>query len=84
MRKTGKANEHFKTLSELSEKIMVLGESIKRAEKDMEPVWMDQIEEKDLRDVRNRMKAVENALRVLQEEIGHMEAEHCKGTKGKQ
>ena len=80
----GKTKEHFKTLSELSEKIMALGESIKRAEGDMESVWMDQIEEKDLRDVKNRMKAVENALRVLQEEIVHMEAEHCKGTKGKQ
>jgi hypothetical protein len=37
----GKANEHLNTLSELSEKIMSLGESIKKAEKDMESVWMD-------------------------------------------
>jgi len=61
---------------------MALGESIKKAEKDMESVWMDQIEEIDLRDVKEGMKAVENALHLLQEEVGHVEAEHCKGTKG--
>lgn len=80
----GKANEHFKTLSELSERIMALGESIKKAEGDMKSVWTDQIEEIDLREVKGRMKAVENALHLLQEEVEHMEAEHCKGTRGKQ
>lgn len=80
----GKANEHFKTLSELSEKIMALGESIKKAEKDMESVWMDQLEEIDLGDVKDRMKSVEDALHLLQEEIGHMEVEHCKGNRDKQ
>ena len=78
----GKANEHLKTLSELSQKIMALGESIKKAEKDMQSVWMDQVEEIDLRDVKSRMKAVEKALHLLQEEVSHMEAEHCKRTTG--
>jgi hypothetical protein len=80
VRKMGKAKEHFKTLSELSEKIMVLGESIKKAEKDMESVWMDQVEEIDLRNVKDCMKSVEDALHLLQEEVSHMAAEHCKGT----
>ena len=78
----GKANEHLNTLSKLSEKIMSLGESIKKAEKDMESVWMDQVEEIDLRDVKNRMKSVEDALHLLQEEVSHMEAEHCRRTIG--
>ena len=78
----GKANEHLKTLSELSQKIMALGESIKKAEKDMQSVWMDQVEEIDLRNVKDRMKTVEDALHLLQEEVSHMEAEHCKRTTG--
>ena len=80
----GKTNEHLKKLSELSGKIMALGESIKKAERDMKSVWTDQIEEIDLGEVKGRMKAVENALHLLQEEVEHVEAEHCKGTRGKQ
>jgi len=76
--------EHLKNFSKLSERIMALGESIKKAERDMKSVWTDQIEEIDLRDVKDHMKAVENALHLLQEEVSHMEIEHCKGTKGKQ
>ena len=79
-----KIREHLKNVSDLSERIMALGESIKKAEKDMESVWMDQIEEIDLRDVKDRLKAVENAFHLLQEEVGHMEAEHCRGAKSKQ
>ena len=78
-----KTTEHLKNLSELSERIMALGDSIKKAEKDMKSVWMDQIEQIDLRDVKEHMKSVENALHLLQEEVNHVEAEHCKGTKGK-
>jgi hypothetical protein len=40
--------EHVNKLSELSEKIMALGESSRRPEKDMESDWMDQIEKRDL------------------------------------
>jgi hypothetical protein len=79
----GKPNEHLKKLSELSERIMVLGESIKKAEKDMKSVWMDQIEKIDLRDVKEHMKAVEDALHLLGEEVSHIEAEHCKEAKRK-
>jgi hypothetical protein len=69
--------EHLKKFSELSNRIMALGESIKKAERDMESVWMDQVEMVDLRDVKNRMKSVEDALHLLQEEVSHMEREHC-------
>ena len=73
-----KTAEHLKKFSELSERIVALGESIKKAEKDMESVWMDEVEEIDLRDVKDRMKSVEDALHLLQEEVSHMETEHCK------
>ena len=79
-----KMNEHLKNFSDLSEKIMALEEAIKKAEKDMESVWMDQIEEIDLRDVKDCLKGVENVFHLLQEEVSHMEAEHCKGTESKQ
>jgi uncharacterized small protein (DUF1192 family) len=79
-----KTTEHLKNFSELSGRIMALGESIKKAERDMKSVWTDQIEEIDLREVKGRMKAVENVLHLLQEELEHVEAEHCKGTRGKQ
>jgi hypothetical protein len=79
----GNVNNHFKTFAELSEKITALGESIKKAEKDMESVWMDQVEEIDLRDVKDRMNSVEEALHLLQEEMSHVETEYCKGTKSK-
>jgi len=76
--------EHLKNFSDLSERITALGESIKKAEKDMGSAWMDQIEEIDLRDVKDHLKGVESAFHLLQEEVSHMEAEHCKGTKSKQ
>ncbi len=74
----GEKKDHFRKLSELSEKIMTLSESIRQAEKDMESVWADEIEVKDLQDVKERMKAVEETLSILQEEVGHLEVEHCK------
>ncbi len=74
----GKADEHLKTFLELPEKIMALGKSIKKAEEDLESVWMDEIEEVDLRDVKDHMKTVEDALHLLQEEVFHMGAEHCR------
>jgi peptidyl-tRNA hydrolase len=57
---------------------MGLGESIRRTKKDMESVWMDQVEKSDLQDVKNHMKEVEDALCMIQEEVGHIEAKHCK------
>jgi hypothetical protein len=77
----GEKKDHLKKLSELSEKIMALANSIRQAEKDMESTWIDAIEERDLRIVKERMKAVEETLCTLQEEIGHVEAEHCKKAK---
>jgi len=74
----GKARDHLAKLSELSEKIMVLGKSLNRAEKDMESTWVDQIEMRDLRDVKRHLKEVEDALRLLQEEVSHIEGEHCR------
>jgi uncharacterized small protein (DUF1192 family) len=75
--------EHLKKLSELSEKIATLGESIRRAEKDLKFQWVDEIEQADLQDVKDHVKAVEDALRMLQEEICHIEAEHCREAKQK-
>jgi hypothetical protein len=54
-----------RSFSELSGGVIVLGDSIKKAEKDMKPVWMDQIEQIDLRDVKEHMRAVEDALHRL-------------------
>jgi uncharacterized small protein (DUF1192 family) len=47
----------------------------------MEATWIDEIEARDLQNVKERMKAVEETLCILQEEVGHVEAEHCKKTK---
>jgi uncharacterized small protein (DUF1192 family) len=77
----GEKKDHFRKLSELSKKIMTLSESIRQAEKDMGSVWTDEIEMKDLQNVKERMKAVEETLSLLQEEVGHLEAEHCKKAK---
>jgi len=74
----GEKKEHLKKLSELSEKIMALANLIQQVEKDMESTWMDQIEARDLRNVKERMKAVEDALCMLQEEVGHIEEKHCR------
>jgi hypothetical protein len=74
----GETKEHLKKLLELSEKVTALGESIRDAEKDMESTWVDQIEMRDLRDVKRHLKEVEDVLCLLQEEVGHIEAEHCK------
>ena len=60
---------------------MALGESLKQAEKDMGSAWTDEIEKRDLRNVKDRMKAVEDTLCLLQEEVGHIEGKHCKRTK---
>ena len=77
----GEAKEHSKKLVELSEKIMALGNSIRQAEKDMGSMWVDQIEMRDLQEVKTRMKAVEDLLCVLQEELGHIESRHCRDPK---
>jgi hypothetical protein len=74
----GEKKDHLEKLSELSEKIMALANSIRWAEKDMESVWTDQIEMRDLQNVKERMKAVEDGLCMIQEEIGHLEEKHCK------
>jgi len=74
----GEKKDHLKKLSELSEKIMALANSIRQAEKDMESVWMDQVEKRDLQNVKERMKVVEDALCMLKEEVGHIEGKHCR------
>jgi uncharacterized protein YukE len=76
----GEAKEHLRKFSELSEKIAVLGKTLRQAEKDMESTWTDQIEMRDLQDVKRRLKEVEDALRMMQEELGHIESNHCKET----
>jgi hypothetical protein len=73
----GEKKDHLKRLSELSEKIMALGNSIQQAEKDLKSTWIDEIEDRDLRNVKERMKAVEDALCMLKEEVGHIEGKHC-------
>jgi hypothetical protein len=77
----GEVKEHGDKILELSEKIMALANSTKGAEKDMEATWIDEIEARDLQNVKERMKAVEETLCVLQEEVGHVETEHCKKAK---
>jgi hypothetical protein len=74
----GKARDHLSKLSDLSKKITALGKSLNQAEKDMESTWVDQIEMRDLRDVKRHLKEVEDALCLLQEEISHIEGAHCK------
>jgi hypothetical protein len=77
----GEIKDHLKRFSELSEKIIMLAQSIKGAEKDMEATWIDEIETRDLQNLKERMKAVEETLCILQEEVGHVEAVHCKKAK---
>jgi len=79
----GEIKDHFRKISELSGKIMTLSESIRQTEEDMEGTWVDEIEARDLQNVKERMKAVEETLSVLQEEVGLLEAEHCKEVKEK-
>jgi TATA-binding protein-associated factor Taf7 len=76
----GDAKEHLRKFSELSEKIAALGKTLRQAEKDMESTWTDQIEMRDLQDVKRRLKEVEDTLCMMQEEVGHIEAKHCKET----
>jgi hypothetical protein len=79
----GEAKEHVDKILELSEKIAALGESIRRAEKDLKFQWVDEIEQADLQDVKDNVKAVEDTLRMLQEEICHIEIKHCREAKQK-
>jgi hypothetical protein len=77
----GEKRDHLKKFTELSEKIMALANSIRQAEKDMEPTWIDEIEARDLQNVKERMKAVEETLRIVEREVGHVEAEHGRKAK---
>jgi len=63
----GEKKVHFRKLPELSEKIMTLSESIRQAEKDMESIWIDAIEERDLRIVKEQMKTAEETLISVRE-----------------
>ena len=74
----GDANTHLKNLSELSKTIESLGKSVKKAENDLKFQWVDEIEKIDLEDIKEHMRKVEDSLRMLQAEIGHIEAEHQK------
>lgn len=71
-----KTKEHLKKLSELCEKITGLTESIKRTEEDLKFQWVDEIEEKDIRKVKDQVKAVEDAFNMLQDEC-RIQGEHC-------
>jgi hypothetical protein len=74
----GEKEDHLKRLSELSEKIIALANSIRKAESDMQATWIDEIEARDLQNVKERMKAVEDVLCMLKEEVGHIEGKHCR------
>jgi hypothetical protein len=74
----GEKKDHFKNLSQLSEKIIALANSIRKAERDMQATWIDEVEARDLQNVKEQMKAVEDALCMLKEEIGHIEGKHCR------
>jgi len=74
----GDAKDHLRNFSELSQRIVALGKSIKRAEKDLKFEWVDEIEQRDLQDIKEHMKSLEDALRMSQAEMGHIEAEHLK------
>jgi DnaJ-domain-containing protein 1 len=74
----GDAKDHLRKFSELSQRIFALGESIRRAEKDLKLQWVDEIEQRDLQDIKEHMKSLEDALRMSQTEMGHIEAEHLK------
>ncbi len=49
----GEVKEHVDRILKPSKKIMALGESISRTAKGMESTWMDQVEKRELRDVKN-------------------------------
>jgi hypothetical protein len=74
----GEKKDHLKNLSQLSEKIIALANSIRKAERDMKATWIDEIEARDLQNVKEQMKAVEDALCMLKEEVGHIEGKHCR------
>ena len=74
----GDAKDHLRKFSELSQRIVALGESIRRAEKDLKFQWVDEIEQRNLQDIKEHMKSLEDVLRKSQAEIGHIEAEHLK------
>jgi DnaJ-domain-containing protein 1 len=74
----GDAKDHLRKVSELSQRIVALGESIRRAEKDLKFQWVDEIEQRDLQDIKDHMKSLEGALRMFQAEMGPIEAEHLK------
>ena len=74
----GDTKDHLRNFSELSQRIVALGESIRRAEKDLKFQWVDEIEQRDLQDVKEHMKSLEDALRKFQAEISHIETEHLK------
>jgi hypothetical protein len=45
----GDAKDHLRKFSELSQRFFAIGESIRRAEKDLKFQWVDEIEQRDLR-----------------------------------
>ena len=47
----------------------------------MQTVWKDYIDVRDLQNVKERMTAVEEVLRSLQDEMDHIEGEHCRERK---
>jgi len=75
-----KTKEYLKKLSELCVKITGLAKSIKRAEEDLKFQWVDEIEEADIQKVKDQVKAVEDAFRMLQDKC-HIEGDHCRETR---
>jgi hypothetical protein len=67
-----KAKEHLEKLADLSEKVTTLAKSIRQAEEDLKFQWVDEIEQRDLQHVKDHMNAVEDALRMLREEMCHI------------
>ncbi len=72
----GEVKDRRILFSELSAKIWELAKSIRRAEEDLNFQWIDAIEQRDLQEIKKHMKAVEEALHTLQEEVSRTEREH--------
>lgn len=58
----GEAKDHLSWFSKFSQRIFVLGKSIRRAEKDLKSQWVDEIEQTDLQDIKEHMMSEVFAL----------------------
>ncbi len=76
----GKKKEHLSKLLDLAKEIRVLGEAVQEMDKNMESTWTDDIERRDLQELKGRMQKVEEILCEFKDEIGHLENLHCKSS----